>query len=213
MISTTASNTYGIGVIYSGSVYFGGGGGGAGSYSQDDSTSYQTTAVTGGAGGRGGGGRGAEPIPYNAPGMVGNTLRALAQNQQNITPGTNGAGGGGGGVTEYDGTTSFNMYQTAGGSGSVVIRHLTTVTNWKINVSGSASPNGYIEGLYTYYVWTSSGTIQYTRGDSTITTSTTSTISGSITANVNTGSTYNVSIAAINAIGTGPSSNIINIAV
>ena len=213
MISTTASNTYGIGVIYSGSVYFGGGGGGAGSYSQDDSTSYQTTAVTGGAGGRGGGGRDAEPIPYNAPGMVGNTLRALAQNQQNITPGTNGAGGGGGGVTEYDGTTSFNMYQTAGGSGSVVIRHLTTVTNWKINVSGSASPNGYIEGLYTYYVWTSSGTIQYTRGDSTITTSTTSTISGSITANVNTGSTYNVSIAAINAIGTGPSSNIINIAV
>ena len=104
------------------------------------------------------------------------------------------------------------MYQTAGGSGSIVIRHLTTVTNWKINVSGSASPNGYIEGLYTYYVWTSSGTIQYTRGDSTITTSTTSTISGSITASLNTGSTYNVSVAAINAIGSS-SSNAINIAV
>ena len=212
MISTTASNTYGIGVIYSGSVYFGGGGGGAGSYSQDDSTSYLTTAVTGGAGGRGGGGRGAEPIPYNAPGMVSNTLRAWAQYQQNITPGTNGAGGGGGGVTEYDGNSSFNMYQTAGGRGAVVTRHLTTVTDWKINVSGSASPNGYIEGLYTYYVWTSSGTIQYTRGDSTITTSTTSTISGSITASLNTGSTYNVSVAAINAIGSS-SSNAINIAV
>ena len=206
MISTTASNTYGIGTIYNGSVYFGGGGGGAGAHNQDAGSSSPNPAL-GGAGGRGGGGRGAEPNP-----AIVNSIRALAQFQQNITPGTNGAGGGGGGVAEFNGNNSIDCYQTAGGRGAVVIRHLTTVTNWKINVSGSASANGYVEGLYTYYVWTSSGTIQYTRGDSTITTSTTSTISGSITANVNTGSTYNVSVAAINAAGSS-FSNAINIAV
>ena len=130
-------------------------------------------------------------------------------------------GGGGGFATNAEWYNSATVPRSAitgtggggalgmpGASGTVIIRH--PIYYGVSNITGS--PTIVTTSGYVYYSWTTPGTIQFNRYPITITTATTSTISGSITANVNTGSSYNVSVAAINAIGSS-SSNIINIAV
>lgn len=131
-----------LSTISGAAIQYAGGGGGGGAY-VTQSNSYNSNKPNGW--GVAGGGHGGHT--WNSP----TTALSLVPTTARIN---SGSGGGGGTFSPY-GPWS---YGTAGASGTVIIRYLST---FPLAASVTGSPQTYVTGPYRVYVWTQSGTIKF----------------------------------------------------